>query len=119
VTGSKLALKESAAYPAKFGIVVINDWMSSCKVNQSVEGPRTTSRGPWSTGHQKSKAKMSSTKKREHDDAETSAAKKHKTEEVLMYWLCFCLLVCCVVCVHWWPFFTEGAHEQPCGAKPR
>ena len=36
VTGSKLALKASTTYPTKFGIAVINAWMSNCEVNQLV-----------------------------------------------------------------------------------
>ena len=44
VTGSKLALNESAAYPAKFSIVVFNAWMSRCEVNQLFNCPRSTDR---------------------------------------------------------------------------
>ena len=42
MTCAKRALQASSAYPAKFSIVVIITWNSSCEVNQSVEAPRPT-----------------------------------------------------------------------------
>ena len=64
VTGSKQALKESAAYPAKLGIAVINAWKSSGEDDEVIEGPGPT--GPRSTGRRSTGARSTGRRSQQH-----------------------------------------------------
>ena len=101
VTGCKQALKDSAAYPLKMGIAVIDAWICNSGPDE-MQGPRSTGRkvatgakkakGPRSTGAQKPSSK--NTKKSwasltlDDTSVSTSSSSQSSSGRTLPHWSC-------------------------------